>query len=129
MFKLLKTAGVASLSSLDDCDWDGAAYYRYMPFNGATEIIKAAKDTDVCLVLGGLEFLVADIDNNVKIDKCEFSLMCIGTGGFGEVDTSDWDPKSEEGMAAWHELGKECAKHSVSFGWSEVEKSCKEQFD
>merc|ERR1711924_352774 len=75
---------------MGNCDWEGALYYRYMPFNGASEIIKAAKDEDVCLVVGGLQFLVADIDNSKHIDRCEFSLMCIGTSGFGEVDTSEW---------------------------------------
>ena len=126
MFKLLKAAGAASMSSLDNCDWEGTAYYRYMPFNGASEIIQAAKDEDVCLVVGGLQFLVADIDNSKSIDRCEFSLMCIGTSGFGEVDTSEWDPETEEGMAAWKKLGSECAKHSVSFGWKDVEKACSE---
>ena len=125
MFKFLKTAGAASMaSSLDDCDWEGAAYYRYMLFNAATEIIKHVGEEDVCLVLGGLEFLVADIDNSKTIDKCEFSLMCIGTGGFGKVDTSGWDPESKEGHDAWVKLGTECAKHSISVGWKDIEKEC-----
>merc|ERR1712167_562171 len=124
MFKLLSAAGAASMGSLDKCDWENTAYYRYMPFNPAHDLIEAAKDEDVCLVVGGLQFIVADIDNSKHIDRCEFSLMCIGTSGFGEVDTSEWDPKTDEGMAAWHELGKECAKHSVSFGWKDVEKAC-----
>merc|ERR1711898_46696 len=124
MFKLLKAAGAASMSSLDSCDWEGTAYYRYMPFNGASAIIEAAKDEDVCLVVGGLQFIVADIDNSKHIDRCEFSLMCIGTGGFGEVDTSKWDPETKKGHDAWGKLGTECAKHSVSFGWPDVEKAC-----
>merc|ERR1712139_370270 len=98
--------------------------FKLLKAAGAAAIIEAAKDEDVCLVVGGLQFIVADIDNSKHIDRCEFSLMCIGTSGFGEVDTSEWDPKTDEGMAAWHELGKECAKHSVSFGWKDVEKAC-----
>merc|ERR1712100_572699 len=129
MLKLMKTAGIANLKgSLDTCDWEGTAYYRYMPFNGASEIIEHAKHEDVCLVIGGLQFIVADIDNSKHIDKCEFSLMCIGTGGFGEVDTSDWDPESKEGHDAWVKLGTECAKHSVSFGWPDVEKACADTY-
>merc|ERR1711907_81421 len=124
MFKLLTAAGAASMGSLDKCDFENAAYYRYMPFNPAHDLIEAAKDKDVCLVVGGLQFIVADLDNSKHIDRCEFSLMCIGTGGFGEVDTKDWDPKSKEGHDAWVKLGTECAKHSVSFGWPDVEKAC-----
>merc|ERR1712167_399169 len=73
MFKLLSAAGAASMGSLDKCDWENTAYYRYMPFNPAHDLIEAAKDKDVCLVVGGLQFIVADIDNSKHIDRCEFS--------------------------------------------------------
>merc|ERR1719465_300218 len=119
MLSLLSKAALTA-SSLDDCPWEDAEYYRYGLHNAGAELIS---DVDSCKVITYMESIIADLDDNQKVDRCEFSLMCIGTGAWGKVDTTDF----EEGD--WMELGKGCAEHAVSYGGKEIEAWCEAEME
>merc|ERR1719218_155479 len=111
----LLTKAALSASSLDECPWEDAEYYRYGLHNLANTLIT---DVDSCKTVVFMESIIADLDNNKKVDRCEFALMCIGTGAWGKVDTSEFEEED------WVKLGTECAEHSVSYGGKEIAAWC-----
>merc|ERR1712227_631101 len=122
MMNLLKYAGAASLSSLDDCPWEDAAYYRYGLFNAANTLMT---DSDSCKVLSYMEAIIADLDNSKDLDRCEFSLMCIGTHAWGTWE-GELDDETGEG---YEELGTWCAEKSMRVDGEMIEEMCEKNFD
>ena len=100
--------------TLKTCPWKTAKYHRYGMHMAAE---KYKTDAKSCMNISALQAIIADLDDNMTIDKCEFSLMCIGTKGFGKAN-----PKTK---AQWKKLGAACAKHSVAFTWKDIVKACK----
>merc|ERR550537_481019 len=118
-----KAAAIAT-SALEDCDFEGAAYYRYMFFGPSQSLIE---DSDTCKVVYGLNAIIGDLDNDMKLDQCEMSLMCIGSGAFGEIDAETAEEMSEDD---WEEVAKGCiegvSKGPKTIGWEEIEAMCEE---
>ena len=96
------------------CPWKTAKYYRYSKH---MDTMKYMTDAKSCMNISALQSIIADLDDNMMVDKCEFSLMCLGTKGFGKAN-----PKTK---ADWQKLGAACAKHSVAYGWKDIVKACK----
>merc|ERR1712227_652269 len=121
MMNLLKYAGAASLSSLDECPWEEAAYYRYGLFMPANELMT---DTESCLTLSFMEAIIADLDNSKDLDRCEFSLMCIGTHRWGSWE-GELDDETGEG---YEELGTWCAENSIRVDGDMIKEHCEKEF-
>ena len=119
VLNLMKYGSAATLSSLDTCDWEGTAYHRYPVLLAGDKYIH---DTQSCLEINAMRAIIMDLDNNMRVDRCEWSLACIGTGGWGEVDTTNFTKDQ------WHALGEACAKHSVAFTWDDVKAACNEMY-
>ena len=83
--------------TLKTCPWGTAKYHRYSKHMSVQPYIKSAQS---CIALNALRAIIADLDDNLVLDKCEMSLMCIGTKGYGMAN-----PKTK---AQWEGLAKKC---------------------
>ena len=111
---LMKMASSATtMSSLDNCPWHETAYHRYGPIMAANKYVT---DTESCLDIAAMQAIIMDLNNDLRIDRCEFSLMCVGTDGLG----GQWDGVNEKYASKeeyYHALGEWCVEHSRSYTW------------
>ena len=121
MMNLFKTAAMYSAIdeesqayTLKTCPWGTAKYHRYGKHMAVQPYIKDAKS---CIDINALRAIIADLDNNLVLDKCEMSLMCIGTKAFGSAN-----PKTKKD---WEGVAKKCIQHMKPVKWSDIVKACK----
>ena len=119
---ILKTAAMYSTVTdeesqqytLNNCPWGTAKYHRYSKHMAVQPYVK---DAQSCIDINALRAIIADLDNNLFLDKCEVSLMCIGTKGWGTAH-----PKTK---ADWEKVAKMCIKHSHPVSWKAIVHACK----
>ena len=98
---------------LETCPWTTTKYYRYSSHMKGFDY---KKDVQSCLDITFLQFVIGDLDSNMKIDRCEASLWCIGTKAYNK-----FDPQT---LNEWDQLRSYCIKHSPAFDWQNVVKYC-----
>ena len=113
MMNLLKTAAMYSVIdeetqdfTLKTCPWSTAKYHRYGKHMAVQPYVKDAKS---CIDINALRAIIMDLDDNLVLDKCEVSLACIGTKGWGSMN-----PKTK---AQWETVAKKCIKYSKPVSW------------